>query len=485
MNKNIVLPNMVDIFVNKKFEVEPFIDALQWLESKGLPSPVKKENMDGKKPGVPRLEYFINGNYFNVWCIEDLMDNGTSGSNSQEKFRVLPEYIRTDNPHLIISVSTAESTPDVQPEDTSLNGSVLMGEMFYQLDAQQYDPTSPSNLEAQPLAESFVQWQIYRLIQQCTPSINKLLVCPKHVGASRHALCCAASREFTSIGVINIVHYDAYAKADPAAYEAFKKENPDLVAASIETTHGIVKMSAAEAAGGKHRYPVLFVSPITDRYLHFDDDVDEAQNYTAGYNAGIAVGVLMENMTYSDLVSSPSPRFADSHTNAAHIWVKGEGISNVGYVLKEKKITTDQPWNSFHASSSKNNLLTFVVEAGRKGSSDVAEWFIEHSAAGMAGCDTCDAEPDNLNFAFTGEISFDYGGHTYTYGGYTFGQGHNARSRNNWWAGLASTAGQEIEIPCEGEEKAAISVKLFIKACGGTENEFELQITVLPANADI
>ena len=180
----------------------------------------------------------------------------------------------------------------------------------------------------------------------------------------------------------------------------------------------------------------------------------------------------MENMTYSDLVSSPSPRFADSHTNAAHIWVKGEGISNVGYVLKEKKITTDQPWNSFHASSSKNNLLTFVVEAGRKGSSDVAEWFIEHSAAGMAGCDTCDAEPDNLNFAFTGEISFDYGGHTYTYGGYTFGQGHNARSRNNWWAGLASTAGQEIEIPCEGEEKAAISVKLFIKACGGTENEF-------------
>lgn len=311
MNKNIVLPNMVDIFVNKKFEVEPFIDALQWLESKGLSSPVEKGNMDGKKPGVPRLEYFINGNHFNVWCIEDLMDSGTSGSNSQEKFRVLPGYIRADNPHLIISVSTAESTPDVQPDGTSLNGSVLMGEMFYQLDAKQYDPTSPSNLEAQPLAESFVQWQIYRLIYQCAPSINKLLVCPNHVGASRHTLCCAALREFTSIGVINIVDYDAYVEADPAAYEAFKKENPDLVAASIETTHGIVKMSAAEAAGGKHLYPVLFVSPITDRYLHFDDDVDGAQNYTAGYNAGIAVGVLMENMTYSDLGLSPSPRFEE------------------------------------------------------------------------------------------------------------------------------------------------------------------------------
>lgn len=53
MNKNIVLPNMVDIFVNKKFEVEPFIDALQWLESKGLPSPVKKKTWMEKARCAP------------------------------------------------------------------------------------------------------------------------------------------------------------------------------------------------------------------------------------------------------------------------------------------------------------------------------------------------------------------------------------------------------------------------------------------------
>ena len=82
-----------------------------------------------------------------------------------------------------------------------------------------------------------------------------------------------------------------------------------LTAASIETTYGIVKMSATEAAADKQPCPVLFVSPITDRYRHFDDDVDDAQNHIAGYNAALVVGVLMENMTYSDLEPYPPPLY--------------------------------------------------------------------------------------------------------------------------------------------------------------------------------
>lgn len=58
---------------------------------------------------------------------------------------------------------------------------------------------------------------------------------------------------------------------------------------SLETTHGIVAASAGVI-------PTIFMSPITDRYTKFAEDVDVKQNYVAGYNAGVTVAVLLDTL---------------------------------------------------------------------------------------------------------------------------------------------------------------------------------------------
>lgn len=105
-------------------------------------------------------------------------------------------------------------------------------------------------------------------------------------------LFCEGNNGYTSVGVVNVTNYKAYSVADKAAFEFCVNSYPICVC--IETTHGIINMSV-KSAFKKDTPPVLFVSPITDRYLHFDEDVGTSglQNYIAGYNAGIAVGELL------------------------------------------------------------------------------------------------------------------------------------------------------------------------------------------------
>ena len=65
----------------------------------------------------------------------------------------------------------------------------------------------------------------------------------------------------------------------------------------METTLIVVKM-AEDAVMGDWT-PVLFVTPIVDRYRHFNDDVDDKwgnQNLTCSYNAGVVVANILENV---------------------------------------------------------------------------------------------------------------------------------------------------------------------------------------------
>ncbi len=167
---------------------------------------------------------------------------------------------------------------------------------------------------------------------------------------------------------------------------------------------------------------------------------------------------------------------ATARTNTVNIWIKGNDITEVNYVETEHDITGGQPWDSFHASCS-SSLLTITVKAGRKGSGGVADWFNSRATKGMCGCDTADARPGSLNFAFNGYLTFKYNGGLVRCDGVLFGQGHNARDRNNWWMGLA-----DVEYTAPGTED---NIYLSFHSKGGTENEFELTITAIPPEADL
>jgi len=282
----------IEVIVNKNWETEPVLSALTnpKLRPKKLlfPAVINTPKSGDCRMSKYRAVFQLEHTEVYVRCIEDLMASDVSPSSSEEKYRVLPGYIESDSPDLVISVSTAESTPDIQHGGVeSLNGSVYIGGTFYLFDARNYDPTTTSHLDiTTDLLKNNVPPQIYRLVDD---DFRKRVL-PKFIPAQNapaKPLICAADPNFVAIGAVNVIDYKTYGQADPAAYNAFKKQYPQTgTAATIETTHGIVKMAAKEI-------PTLFVSPITDRYEHFAEDATDTQNYIVSFNAGITVGELL------------------------------------------------------------------------------------------------------------------------------------------------------------------------------------------------
>ena len=292
----------VVVVVNKRREAEGF---LQGLKSSGfLPNlRVREENAPAApwyRMAARRMKAGLEQIDLSILCIEDIMPpaNGdvpeSSGSHSQQKAMLLPGYLRQDDPDLVISVSTAESTPGIQPNATTQNGSVVLGGCFYTYDARGFDPTSPSHLAPPPFADNNVDEGIYRLLAD--PALQRAAVqrfqAPPSVPARPMQILC--DRRYIAVAAINVIHYQAYEQADPAAYNACVRQYGDKFPATIETTHVLVR-----SAAGKR--PTLFVSPITDRYRCFNVDVDPEgrQNHAASYNAGVTTALLLRELDKS------------------------------------------------------------------------------------------------------------------------------------------------------------------------------------------
>ncbi len=289
----------IAIIVNKRREVEGFLDGLRG--SGLLPGLEIKDQHAPLAPYYRMTEWRMNAGLeqmdFTVRCIEDIMPPAdsrvpeTSGSHSQQKAMLLPGYLRDNNADLVVSVSTAESTPSIQPSDTSLNGSVVLGGGFYTFDAHRFDPTSPSRLIPPPFAGNNVDERIYQLLD--SPELRSEAIgrfqTPPHTPAKPMRILCDPN--YICVAAINVIHYQAYEQADPEAYQACVREHGDKYPATIETTHGIVRMSAGDT-------PTIFVSPITDRYTKFNEDVDPQgkQNTAASYNAGVAVALFLREL---------------------------------------------------------------------------------------------------------------------------------------------------------------------------------------------
>lgn len=96
---------------------------------------------------------------------------------------------------------------------------------------------------------------------------------------------------YICIAAVNVIHCQAYEQADPEAYNAYVKAHGDKRPVTIETTYGIVRMCAGETL-------TIFVSPITDRYKCFAEDVDPQgqRNQAASNNSGVAVALFLREL---------------------------------------------------------------------------------------------------------------------------------------------------------------------------------------------
>ena len=305
------------ILVNKNFEYAGYVEG---VESRKNYTPNLKciggHNVDHNAHDrfFPSAEYTLESDSgthtIEEYCINYMFPQNESSSNSQIKHELLMKLFRelgTDNlPDYIISVGTSESTKyledvslgNIKMEEKSVNGCVFMGNKFYAKDCRDLDdPPRQSNLGVILYLESK---KIFIGFNECVTTNQSKLTegMVKLPNKPAKKLECIADPNNTSLGVVNIINYGRYPVADEATSDAFDKYNMDeksgrLKPVGIETTHAVVRM----AANLQHNIPVLFVSPIVDRFLCFKEDVVEdwgEQNLKGSYNAGVVVANMLE-----------------------------------------------------------------------------------------------------------------------------------------------------------------------------------------------
>lgn len=288
------------VIVNKNWETEPVLNALTnpKLRPAALPFPeVINTPRDGdNRMSVPRAEFTLSQKDHEtvkvvVHCIEDLMATGVNTSSSLEKYKVLPQAIAAVAADLIISVSTANH-PDL---DATHNGTVILGGNFFIHDGNPHSHEDPEHNLIDDRVGTFMASNVNPAIFDLAATVNTRLHCYPN-GASKlisppnypaPQLICEGASTYTAVGSINVTDYSSYDTIDKQALEEFAAKAPEgYTANSIETTHGVVKIST-------HDEPIIFLSPITDRLNHFNEDVTDTQNYVAAFNGGLALGELL------------------------------------------------------------------------------------------------------------------------------------------------------------------------------------------------
>lgn len=146
------------------------------------------------------------------------------------------------------------------------------------------------------------------------------------------------------------------------------------------------------------------------------------------------------------------------------------GIKDFSFELDEHFVTSGQPWEGVSTEET-SDTGTLIVKAGRKGSKEAAEWFIEKAADGsVLGCSSSSKHPSKLNFAFTGTLSFTHAGKKIKCKNMLIGQGHS--TRNTWWLGGAKMTGMDTPFggvvisPVDGYLTSALGRLIFASYVG-------------------
>jgi len=125
-----------------------------------------------------------------------------------------------------------------------------------------------------------------------------------------------------------------------------------------------------------------------------------------------------------------------------HVQLSLTGLKIISFDVTDHSISDGQPYEGVTVEG--NDKLN--VRAGRHGSEKVAKWFRDKASTGaVIACDTFDSYPGKLNFAVYGKLTFEFSGKTWTVQNVLLAQGHNARSRNNWWMGGPNMEGGAVK----------------------------------------
>ncbi|WP_292941380.1 hypothetical protein [Mucilaginibacter sp. 44-25] len=229
-----------------------------------------------------------------LWCVQDVVDPKWNSSSSQGKHEDLKQILAFSSlqPSLIIALGTA----GYGTADNHI-GCVVIGTNVF-IHNFHPDHTNPLSDWDEPavfgkLLPSALPASFFDLFNGIKTAIETGFLKPFLNPAPTIELL--ADTVNTALSVVNVTNYQEYDQSDKAGMDAVTGISPAPPVVSVETTHGIIRLLAD--------CPFVFMSGITDRFLHFKDDVNgkdaqgnvktEAQNYTAAFNIGVVVGNLL------------------------------------------------------------------------------------------------------------------------------------------------------------------------------------------------
>lgn len=291
----------VVVVVNKWWECDPVINVLLNDNARpaavlGWPKPLHhpRQRPDQKKlPGenpspVPRAVFNLNNSTAEVWCISDLLEHYADipeyQSSSELKARYLPMIFSGQPADFVVAVGTA-GHPGIYSE----NGSVVVGTKIFMHNGHPNGENPASNWSEGPfdtildsaLGEAAFN-QITTIETSPKPSVVDRFVVPPLNPASYGKLI--ARYDYVALGDVNVTKYAEYIVKDEETLKAFTDRYNVSLARSLETTHGLIRKQSDA--------PFIFVSGITDRVGHFDDELSPrpyAQNTSAAHNAGVVL----------------------------------------------------------------------------------------------------------------------------------------------------------------------------------------------------
>ena len=279
------------IIANKWWEADPLVEVLSSASS--APATIRfarDSEILGRRGYVEMPRGRIE-----IWCIQELMSPSKSGSNTEEKARVLEPLLSSPDIVFVVAFGTAAT-----PTDQSLNGSVIVGTKTFCHDPQAKDtqshwvPPAPDTIVDSSLdPRLFAALTADPLAKEVDARLLPVPINPdKNPGYAAHY-------DYVALADVNVTNYADYSWADPQVVQAFHKLGSPYPIGSLETTHAVIRAYA--------RAPFMFASGITDRVGHFDDEVTPAaygQNFVAAHNAALAIAFMIPLLASNVLVSA-------------------------------------------------------------------------------------------------------------------------------------------------------------------------------------
>ena len=193
---------------------------------------------------------------------------------------------------------------------------------------------------------------------------------------------------------------------------------------------------------------------------------------------GAGIGGLV---LFAASLSADAASLRDNYIYFAIAGLQSFSFSATGY-----NITPKQPYNGATSGVSKSGEQAFInVRAGRKKSTQVANWFKQQVGAGQTlVCDSAGTYPTDLNFAVQGTLNVTLvDGTSVTCDNVIVAQGHFG-SDNNWWMGGPQMKGVHISFSggtiqaCKAKGKVT-SIEVIFTPQTPCVNHFNIAVGLL------